>query len=77
MEVFANFIGIITHLNGKYRRFLDGLTLPTSVRKKPTHIQAHLVFCQHTDQNKKPKELEFSQRTKKNKKVVPYIEKCP
>jgi hypothetical protein len=27
MEVFANFIGIITHLNGKYRRFLDGLPL--------------------------------------------------
>jgi hypothetical protein len=27
MEVFANFIGIITHLNGKYKRFLDGLPL--------------------------------------------------
>jgi hypothetical protein len=27
--------------------------------KKPTHIQAHLVFADTQSQNEKPKELEF------------------
>jgi len=27
--------------------------------KKPTHIQAHLVFADTQSPNKKPKELEF------------------
>ena len=31
--------------------------------KEPTHIQAHLVFADTQSQNKKPKELEFCQRS--------------
>ena len=31
--------------------------------KEPTHIQAHLVFADTQSPNKKPKELEFCQRT--------------
>ncbi|MDO9154633.1 MAG: hypothetical protein Q7U47_13180 [Paludibacter sp.] len=33
--------------------------------KEPTHIQAHLVFADKQSPNKKPKELEFCQRTTK------------
>jgi hypothetical protein len=33
--------------------------------KEPTHIQAHLVFADTQSPNKKPKELEFCQRTTK------------
>jgi hypothetical protein len=33
--------------------------------KEPTHIQAHLVFAETQSPNKKPKELEFCQRTTK------------
>lgn len=31
--------------------------------KKPTYIQAHLVFADTQSPNKKPKELEFCQRS--------------
>jgi hypothetical protein len=31
--------------------------------KEPTHIQAHLVFADTQSPNKKPKELEFCQRS--------------
>jgi len=31
--------------------------------KEPPHIQAHLVFADTQSPNKKPKELEFCQRT--------------
>jgi len=31
--------------------------------KEPTHIQAHLVFADPQCPNKKPKELEFCQRS--------------
>ena len=34
--------------------------------KEPTHIQAHLVFADTQSPNKKPKELEFCQRTTKH-----------
>ena len=39
------------------------LTLSVSVESQP-HIQAHLVFADTQSQNKKPKELEFCQRSK-------------
>jgi len=35
--------------------------------KEPTHIQAHLVFAHMQSRNKKPKELEFRQRSTRNK----------
>jgi hypothetical protein len=35
--------------------------------KDPTHIQAHLVFANTQSPNKKPKELEFCQRSTETK----------
>jgi hypothetical protein len=35
----------------------------SNMLKEPPHIQAHLVFADTQSPNKKPKELEFCQRT--------------
>lgn len=43
-------------------------TLPPSVRKTADTHSSTFGFCQHTDQNKKPTELEFCQRSKKKQK---------
>ena len=42
--------------------------LPPSVRKTADTHSSTFGFCQHTDQNKKPTELEFCQRSKKKQK---------
>lgn len=36
--------------------------------KEPTHIQAYLVFANPQSSNKKPKELEFCQRSTETNK---------
>ncbi len=48
------------------RYFVASIQKLGNMLKEPTHIQAHLVFADTQSPNKKPKELEFCQRTTKN-----------